>query len=320
MTTERGKAILGATGIHLVLLVIIFFQTISIEQPPPKLIEVDLAMAGVLEGTSPKPDEPVASPLESMPPEASPETPAETPPTDPTPEPVVPPSPERVSPPPSKTEPPAPSVESIPDDPVTSEVETPVPDSPAPVLPQRRGVIDPNRPKVPQRNSASKLPVFDLPTSDVPEVINPSDNYVPPPPPPSPPTYTDTIGIPERTVSENVTGANTPPKGRPEGETTETTREEGVTFSLEGVILRRNVLKHVIPDYPSGAAGSPDIKLKFEVTPDGAVTNIIPLSKGGDSRFERVAITALRQWRFGALQHDSGENQTGMITFKFRTR
>lgn len=77
----------------------------------------------------------------------------------------------------------------------------------------------------------------------------------------------------------------------------------------------RIVLYKVLPKYPPGYNVSAQIKIRFTVSPDGIVSSMIPLQKG-DPVLERVAMEALRQWRFNRLKEN--KEMYGIITFTFR--
>ncbi len=77
----------------------------------------------------------------------------------------------------------------------------------------------------------------------------------------------------------------------------------------------RSVLYKKLPDYPDNANTSAQIKIKFTVSQDGAVIDMIPLQKG-DPALEEAAMSALRQWRFNPLEKD--KDMYGIITFTFK--
>lgn len=77
----------------------------------------------------------------------------------------------------------------------------------------------------------------------------------------------------------------------------------------------RIVLYKVLPKYPPGYNVSAQIKIKFTVSPEGVVISMLPLQKG-DPILERVAMDALRQWRFNRLKDN--KEMYGIITFTFR--
>lgn len=77
----------------------------------------------------------------------------------------------------------------------------------------------------------------------------------------------------------------------------------------------RVVLFKKIPNYPPGVNTGAQIRIRFTVSSDGFVTSMIPLQKG-DPALERVAMDALRQWRFNPLKEN--KEMYGIITFRFR--
>ena len=79
----------------------------------------------------------------------------------------------------------------------------------------------------------------------------------------------------------------------------------------------RIVLSKKPPKFPQGVNTSADIKIQFNVRPDGTVTRLILLSKA-DPALERAALDALRQWRFNPIKDTV--DMIGVIPFKFRLR
>ncbi len=77
----------------------------------------------------------------------------------------------------------------------------------------------------------------------------------------------------------------------------------------------RIVLYKVLPKYPPNYNVSAQIRIKFVVSPQGYVIQMIPLQKG-DPVLERAAMDALRQWRFNPLKEN--KEMWGIITFTFR--
>ena len=55
--------------------------------------------------------------------------------------------------------------------------------------------------------------------------------------------------------------------------------ESNSLYILEGEITNRKRLTEVIPTYPEGVQQSLKVKLKFDVLPDGSVTNIVVIQK-----------------------------------------
>ncbi len=76
------------------------------------------------------------------------------------------------------------------------------------------------------------------------------------------------------------------------------------------------VSKH-LPKFPRGVNTAAQIKLRFEVMPDGTVRKIIPLQKA-DPELEAAAINALKKWRFNKLESDVV--MVGIIPMTFMLR
>ncbi len=313
--SEKGRAFLYSIGIHLILILLFAFKSISVDIPRPELIEIDLALPGIFGESVAEAAEVQSSeePVESS--EAQPVAKETAQPEPPPPVKESPKPAEKTEPPPSEqlAETPEPELtpEALPE--LTPEV-VPEPVN-VPVIPKRRGLLQ-NRSSSPTSESTKqKLPEFDVPMSDAPEIHKPVLKV-------EPQTETvvdDTLGIPERQVVQTDTEYSGKNCTKGEGDNSE--KDEGNIYSyLEGEVSNRKILTKVNPKYPEGAIGRADIKLKFEVNPDGIVSVIIPVSKGGDTRFfEQAAINALRQWRFEALLDNvPQENQNGFITFFFR--
>lgn len=77
----------------------------------------------------------------------------------------------------------------------------------------------------------------------------------------------------------------------------------------------RTVMRKVLPRYPKGLNRGAQIKIKFTVSSDGRVIDMIPMTKG-DPQLEHAAQKALRKWRFNPLKDDI--IMKGVITFTFR--
>jgi hypothetical protein len=90
----------------------------------------------------------------------------------------------------------------------------------------------------------------------------------------------------------------------------------GLGFGIDwGGGGNRIVLNKVLPQYPAGVNKNAQIKVKFNVMPDGRVGGMMPTQKG-DPRMEQAALNALRMWRFNAIGTTSA--QVGEITFSFK--
>ena len=75
----------------------------------------------------------------------------------------------------------------------------------------------------------------------------------------------------------------------------------------------RTVLNKPLPKFPSGATSS-QIRIQFNVHPDGTVGTMRPLQKG-DPLLEREAMDALRKWKFNPISGNM--EMSGIITFTF---
>ncbi|MCF7858350.1 MAG: energy transducer TonB [Candidatus Cloacimonetes bacterium] len=89
------------------------------------------------------------------------------------------------------------------------------------------------------------------------------------------------------------------------------------SFILEGEITNRKIVHKVIPTYPENVQKSIKIKIKFDVLPDGSVTNIIIVQKA-EPKMELNSLNALSKWKFNALNQDIV--QKGMITFIYELK
>lgn len=76
----------------------------------------------------------------------------------------------------------------------------------------------------------------------------------------------------------------------------------------------RTVLHKKLPKYPEGVNTAAKIRIRFTVSKNGNVTNMIPLQKGHPV-LENAAMEALKQWRFNPLKED--KEMYGIITFTF---
>ncbi len=93
-------------------------------------------------------------------------------------------------------------------------------------------------------------------------------------------------------------------------------KEKAAPFNLDIEGINRDPLMQPLPVNSGGYEAK--VVLKFEVTPNGRVTNIIPLRKSGSPEIDREVIRTLNSWRFSRLPGDvPQQNQTGTITFRF---
>lgn len=85
-------------------------------------------------------------------------------------------------------------------------------------------------------------------------------------------------------------------------------------FDIEG--LNRTPVNAPIPVYSEKVNAI--IKVRITVDPTGRITTRIPLIKGNPA-LEQSVLETLRDWRFNPLpQNAPRENQTGVVTFRFR--
>lgn len=90
--------------------------------------------------------------------------------------------------------------------------------------------------------------------------------------------------------------------------------------SIEGPLSNRTVSCRVIPDYPAwaeeqGIMGA--VRIYFMVTQEGLVRSTVRVERtSGYPELDRLAIDALRQWRFSPIASDNNQ-QWGVITFTF---
>jgi len=78
----------------------------------------------------------------------------------------------------------------------------------------------------------------------------------------------------------------------------------------------RIVLTKILPKKPPGTLDT-QVKLRFRVAPDGSVTFVLPVQKGGNPVVDAAAVNALKQWRFNRLPDD--RIMEGTITFTFKS-
>ncbi len=93
--------------------------------------------------------------------------------------------------------------------------------------------------------------------------------------------------------------------------------ESDSPYILEGEITNRKRLIEVIPTYPEGLQQNLKVKLKFDVLPDGSVTNIVVIQKA-NPQFEFNSLGAISQWKFNPISQDIV--QKGVITFIYELK
>lgn len=85
------------------------------------------------------------------------------------------------------------------------------------------------------------------------------------------------------------------------------------SFSLEGEVINRQLIRKKVPEYPEGMMKDGTVSLKFTVLPDGSVSDIVIIKKS-DPIFENLSISSLNQWKFNR----SDKKNTGIISFHFK--
>jgi TonB-like protein len=86
-------------------------------------------------------------------------------------------------------------------------------------------------------------------------------------------------------------------------------------YILEGEITTRTIVKKVIPEYPDNFQQNARVKIRFEVSSNGSVGNMIIVEKS-DPVLEDISMNAIEQWKFNTLTSDI--TQIGFITFVFQ--
>jgi TonB family protein len=92
-------------------------------------------------------------------------------------------------------------------------------------------------------------------------------------------------------------------------------------FDIAGPLNNRGILHKVIPQYPAwaeeqGIIGS--VRIWFTVTSDGSVRSNMRVTKTtGYPDLDKLALDALKQWRFATFDTSDDTSQWGIITFTF---
>ncbi len=124
-----------------------------------------------------------------------------------------------------------------------------------------------------------------------------------------------TEGIIRELMKEIQSASKKSEKARSEGKSKKKS-SSNIKLGVEGPISERRVLYR--PPLPTVVSErSVQIKLKFWVSPNGVVDQIIPLERGG-THLETVAIQFLKRWKFEPLPSGMRqERQWGILTVKF---
>ncbi len=93
--------------------------------------------------------------------------------------------------------------------------------------------------------------------------------------------------------------------------------ESEQNFQLEGEVVSRKIVNKVLPKYPDGLQKNAKVKLRFSLSPQGTVSNIV-IIKRANPLLEKVSREAFAQWKFNPIL--SEQNQTGFITFVYQIK
>lgn len=120
---------------------------------------------------------------------------------------------------------------------------------------------------------------------------------------------------PEETIPPPPGGQDEAGTGEEEGGEGEGAEEtEAAPFDIEG--LNREPVATPLPRYAEQVNAT--IRVSITVDPSGRIVRRIPLLKGNPS-LEQSVMDVLQRWRFNPLPANAPqENQTGVITFRFR--
>ncbi|MFI5349693.1 MAG: TonB family protein, partial [Elusimicrobiota bacterium] len=95
----------------------------------------------------------------------------------------------------------------------------------------------------------------------------------------------------------------------------------GVSYSLDGPVGSRRVLRRTVPVSPDwvGTRGLDlAVTVRFQVLPDGTVKPGAVIRKtSGFPEIDRLALDALRKWRFESIPAGDGPEVWGRVTFRF---
>jgi TonB family protein len=77
----------------------------------------------------------------------------------------------------------------------------------------------------------------------------------------------------------------------------------------------RTVVSKVLPKFPPGTLNT-EVRVKFRVLPDGTVSLVWPVRRGGNPAVDQEVLRVMKQWRFNKLP--TNVDMEGAITFVFR--
>lgn len=109
-----------------------------------------------------------------------------------------------------------------------------------------------------------------------------------------------------------------PAKRRETAQEIQPEKKKGV--ELEGPIKDRKIASYDVPEFPSWAKDQgileAAVAIRFWVTPEGGVMDNMRVERtSGFGRLDRLAMDALKNWKFAPLLNN--ERQWGVITFRF---
>ncbi len=88
-------------------------------------------------------------------------------------------------------------------------------------------------------------------------------------------------------------------------------------YQLEGEVTSRKIVTKILPKYPEGLKQNAKVKLRFLLSPQGDVSNII-IVKRANPLLEKVSKESLLKWKFNPVLSD--KNQVGFITFVYQIK
>lgn len=194
------------------------------------------------------------------------------------------------------------------------EPENPQPDQPEPVEEQQQ-TTDENTKQVDLADQQEQLDKEEVKTADT-EKVNPDKQTAQ--------KKQEEVIIPPKARQDDTQRQGAEKSGDVQGTSGEVNADQGVgneqekaaPFNLNIEGINRDPLTQPLPENNAGYEAT--ITLRFEVTPDGRVTNVIPIRKSGSPEIDREVINTLNQWRFSRLPSAvPQQNQTGTITFRF---
>jgi len=94
-------------------------------------------------------------------------------------------------------------------------------------------------------------------------------------------------------------------------------QESNQNYQLEGEVTNRKIVAKILPKYPKGLKQNAKVKLRFTLSPQGKVSNIV-IVKRANPLLEKVSTQSLLKWKFNPIL--SKKNQVGFITFVYQIK